>query len=126
MENKNPSPRRPRGAQPGNTNAVKHGFYSRNFHHLEAADLDIALLNNLDDEIALLRIIIRRVFEYTHADDQNSATWSTALGTLGAACIRLSHLLRTQKLLGGEGDKNASAVSQAIADIMKDRGFAQQ
>ncbi len=32
-----------RGGQPGNVNAVKHGFYSRRFHEIEAADQEAAL-----------------------------------------------------------------------------------
>jgi hypothetical protein len=54
---------RHRGAQPGNTNALKHGFYSARFSPLEARDLDVALRDGVEDEIALLRITIRRVFD---------------------------------------------------------------
>jgi hypothetical protein len=120
----NSSSKRSRGAQPNNTNAVKHGFYSRQFQHLESSDLDIALLNGLDDEIALLRVIIRRVFEYTNSADQNLETWSTALGTLGSAATRLAHLLRTQKLLGGQEENASSALSQALAEVTKELGLA--
>jgi hypothetical protein len=118
-----PSSKRSRGAQPNNTNAVKHGFYSRQFQHLETSDLDIALLNGLDDEIALLRVIIRRVFEYTNAADQNLETWSTALGTLGSAATRLAHLLRTQKLLGGQDKDYTSSLSQALSEVTKELGY---
>ena len=31
-------PKRPRGAQPGNTNALKHGFYAQRFSQLELAN----------------------------------------------------------------------------------------
>ena len=31
-------PKRPRGAQPGNTNALKHGFYSQRFSQLELTE----------------------------------------------------------------------------------------
>jgi len=120
---KNKDNKRPRGAQPNNTNAVKHGFYSRQFHHIETEDLDVALLNGLDDEIALLRVIIRRVFEYTNAQDQNLETWSTALATLGAAATRLAHLLRTQKLLGGKDSEYSSSLSQALTQVTKELGF---
>jgi hypothetical protein len=117
------SSKRARGAQPNNTNAVKHGFYSRRFDHLETSDLDIALLNGLDDEIALLRVIIRRVFDYTNSADQTLDTWSTALGTLGAASTRLAHLLRTQKLLGGKESDTASALSQALSEVTRELGL---
>jgi hypothetical protein len=58
-----PQPKRHPGAQPGNTNALRHGFYSRRFCRAEKDDLQRNLLNNLDDEIALLRVAIRRVFD---------------------------------------------------------------
>jgi len=45
-----------RGGQPGNVNAVKHGFYSRRFRELEAEDLDAALQNGLGDEIDMMRV----------------------------------------------------------------------
>jgi hypothetical protein len=118
------SPKRPRGAQPNNTNAVKHGFYSRQFHGLETQDLDSALLDGLEDEIALLRVIIRRVFDYSSSAEQNLETWSTALSTLGAAATRLAHLLRTQKLLGGEDSTSSAALSEALAAVTKELGLA--
>ena len=112
------------GAQPNNTNAVKHGFYSRRFDKLETSDLDIALLNGLDDEIALLRVIIRRVFNYSSSGKQDLATWSTALETLGAASTRLAHLLRTQRLLTGqEANGMSAALSQALTEVTKEFGY---
>jgi len=54
---------RSRGGQPGNANAVKHGFYSRKFRDLESQDLETALRDGLGDEIALMRVMIRRVFD---------------------------------------------------------------
>jgi hypothetical protein len=119
----NETNKRTRGAQPNNTNAVKHGFYSRRFDKLETSDLDIALLDGLDDEIAMLRVVIRRVFNYTHSVDQNLDTWSTALSTLGSAATRLAHLLRTQKLLGGADKDMSSALSQALSEVTKELGY---
>ena len=50
----NVNPKRKRGGQPCNTNALKHGFYSHRFNNLELADLGTALSDGLTDEIALL------------------------------------------------------------------------
>jgi hypothetical protein len=44
-------PKRSRGAQPGNTNALKHGFYSKRFSQLELTDLETALGDGLGDEV---------------------------------------------------------------------------
>ena len=119
-----PKVKRKRGAQPGNTNALKHGFYSHRFKNLEISDLDSALSDGLTDEIALLRVIIRRVFEYADTDAQDLDTWSTALNTLGAASTRLAGLLRTQQLIAGENTDVISVLSQAIGEVAHDLGLS--
>jgi len=122
-----------RGGQPGNVNAVKHGFYSRRFHEVEAADLEAALRDGLGDEIGLMRVMIRRVFEYANeeAGDLGSsgkspteclAAWTGTLSALGAASTRLAGLLRTQKLLGGNEDDALSALSLALGEVTRDFG----
>ena len=55
--------KRKRGGQPGNLNALKHGFYSRLFREPEIADLDtLAMLESVgvDDlrgEVVMMRPI---------------------------------------------------------------------
>lgn len=119
--------KRKKGGQPGNTNALRHGFYSRKFQELEAADLD-KIRAGLVDEIAMLRVSIRRVFDHSTdlaeaieeikrdlieksaTDGDNSQAFSklnvlsSALSTLGIATTRLAHMLRTQKFLDGGSD----------------------
>ena len=49
--------KRKRGAQPGNQNARKHGFYSKHLSPEQLQDFDDALfISSLDQEIALLRV----------------------------------------------------------------------
>ena len=45
--------KRNRGAQPGNVNALKHGFYSQQFRNGELADLDSFEDTNLQDNTAV-------------------------------------------------------------------------
>ena len=52
--------RRKRGGQPGNTNALKHGFYTKNFSLAECQGLEATKEIVLADEITLLRVLIRR------------------------------------------------------------------
>ena len=54
---------RSRGAQPGNLNAVKHGFYSAHFHQADLAAFETNTFTGLNDEIALLRLYIHRAVE---------------------------------------------------------------
>lgn len=60
----NPEKPRRRGAQPGNRNAVTHGFYSKVLPAQSDETLSEANeIEGLDEEIALLRYKIRRLEE---------------------------------------------------------------
>lgn len=109
--------KKPRGAPKGNTNALKHGFYSRHFRQLEAADLEFALSNGLQDEIAMLRVSLRRLFELSD-DADNPDDASKVLATLGLACTHLANMLRTQKILTGEEKSSDDAITLAIQQLM--------
>ena len=103
---------RKRGAQPGNTNALKHGFYSAQFSDLELTDLETALGDGLGDEIALLRVMIRRFSTaISQEKDLDLDEASDHLTTVGTAMVRLSGLLKADRMLSGSDD---SAVLQAI------------
>lgn len=111
------------GGQHGNWNAFKHGFYSKRYKPLELNDLNSALGDGLEDEIALLRVIIRRVFEYADdADKQNLDTWTRTLNTLGSAATRLAALIRTQQVVSGGGSSVLDLLSEAIGGISHELG----
>jgi hypothetical protein len=81
-----PSSHRP-GGQPGNSNALKHGFYARTFKPLHLAGYARSrAVTGLDQEIALLRLVILNLAE-------------PCLPALEASLARLSHLLKDQRLL---------------------------
>lgn len=109
-------PRRKPGGQPGNVNAWKHGFYSRRFKALELCDLDTILQNNLDDEIALLCVMIRRVFEFADSAAESLDDWQSALSTLGAASTRLAGLIRVQHLSSGSSQNIEDLLAEAIGE----------
>ena len=104
------------GAQPGNVNAWKHGFYSRRFKALEIRDLEAVLHNNLDDEIALLRVMIRRVFEFADKEAETLDDWESVLTTLGAASTRLAGLIRVQHLSTGKSQNIEDLLAEAIGE----------
>jgi len=111
-------PKRPRGAQPGNTNALKHGFYSQRFSQLELTDLESALGDGLGDEIALMRVLIRRFVDHIEAQpDLPLEETSIYLNTLGSNMTRLAGLLRADKFLTGSDD---STVMQAIHNALSE------
>jgi hypothetical protein len=115
MTDENPTPsKRRRGAPPGNLNALKHGFYSRNFGTMELKDLDAMLDSGLDSEINLLRVAMRRLLILT-AENTNVDTGIRLLTVLGSTATRLANLLRTEALLGG--DRKQSLYNQLVDAI---------
>jgi hypothetical protein len=92
-----PQPRK-RGAPRGNTNALKHGYYSRRFQRIELKDMQDGLLDHLNDEIALLRVTMRRVFEQADASNDR---WPETLDILARASSRPPSLVRVQTFIPG-------------------------
>jgi hypothetical protein len=111
--------KRKRGGQPGNINALRHGFYSSLFKPLEAKDLEDILSTGLEEEIAMLRVATRRALELAHDADDIDQTIK-ALGALGLASIRISRSLKAQKEIG-DGDLALDAISGVINEVLKER-----
>ncbi len=109
-----------RGAPLGNTNALKHGFYSRQFREIESADLD-AINANLEGEIAALRVWIRRSLEvFDGAEDPDVETQLKILAGLGNAFTKIANLTRAQQLLGGQTDDTLACLARALATVQAD------
>jgi hypothetical protein len=106
-----------RGAQPGNLNALKNGFYSRQFRELENADLG-RVSDGLKDEIRMLRVLIRRMFDLASGDDGDLEQMAGCLNALGMASTRLANLLRTDQKLSVDTSEFAGNLSQALAETI--------
>ena len=117
MPNSPASPRR-RGAPAGNLNAVKHGFYARQFHKADIRDLEDDQTGSLDSEIKLMRVFIRRVLESSDARLPFPQSIEL-LRALSLASIAINRLIRTQHLLR---DPNASLLElqNALASMIED------
>lgn len=93
--------KRKKGGQPGNQNALKHGFYSKVLDEAERLELETAHdIEGLDAEIAVLRVKIQSLLE---KDPENVKLLMTATSTL-------ARLLRTKYNLDksqGKGLKDA-------------------
>jgi len=113
--------KRKQGAQPGNLNAFKHGFYSKLFEPLDREDIENLLSMDLEEEIVMLRKATQHTFGLAcQVDDIDQAI--KVLGALGLASIRTSRLLKSQKALG-DGDQASSVVSNAINEVLKEWGW---
>ena len=114
--------RKPRGGQPGNNNALKHGFYARKFSRAELTDLDV-IMSTLADEIALLKVTARRLFDFASGIDDQEHTLDSFIavtGALGSIAIRIAHLTRTSKYLTGENNPLDAAFTLAIDGAVKE------
>jgi len=112
---------RKRGGQPGNRNALKHGFYSGKYKAIEDSELQTVLNQGLEDEISLLRVVMRRVFEYAGQSEKPAAeVWVSTLSALGVAATRLAGLLKAQKVIGGDGNEIAKTLAQALAEVNRE------
>lgn len=113
------SPRK-RGAQPANTNALRHGFYSRYLRQEELDDLDNYDMSSYASEVAMLRAAARRLLELGDGiDDLDKAM--ALLNTLGLAAYRVANMIYKNKMMSGEQDNPiSSTLSQALSEITKE------
>ena len=109
---------RSRGAQPGNNNALKHGFYSREFRNVELQDLDV-IECSLENEIAGLRVAGRRMMQLVESFDDPMKSVS-ALNMFGANCQRVARLLQVHATLSGGSNEVMAAISTALDDAWKE------
>ncbi len=87
-----------RGAQPSNTNAEQHGFYSRHQSAAEWSDSAQEETDSLASEIDALRVLIRRLQNSEKPEDAETDL-AAVLNCSLAASARLATLLRLQTLL---------------------------
>ena len=118
MPKKTSTPRR-RGAQPGNKNALRHGFYSAHFTGEEKTALDVISERDLESEIIMARVAARQMFKL-FKQEAVAALKAQLFDLLTTANVKLATLLRTQKFLRGEGASAADLLMQAITDIGAD------
>ncbi len=112
--------KRKRGGQKGNFNALKHGFYSRTMDKLEVGDMEAALGTDLDDLLALMKVLLRRVFDLSKEADQPEIMLSY-LGGCGMAAMRIIAILKAQRMFGkSPEDSTAMAINQALTEVMKE------
>jgi hypothetical protein len=111
-----------RGGQPGNTNAFKHGFYTKNFSLAERRGLEATEGVVLGDEIGLLRVLIRRFAEQIKGSQGVSLNETCQhLSVISEAMVRLASLLRTDRMLGGsECDTLAMHLENSMNSVLEE------
>ena len=110
-------PRKP-GAQPGNKNALKHGFYSCLFSSQEHLDIETNGQDGLDSEIAMLRIVTRRVLDLSSGVEDLETAFKL-LALLSLASRRIAAMQRVQVLLApSKSDDFRTIVDEAIDEAL--------
>jgi hypothetical protein len=90
---------RKRGAQPGNANAVQHGFYSRALPPTEWELHSSSAIDTLEWEIKALRVLINRLAAVQDQPDPEMKDPDAPFTTILSASHRLDTLLRIQNTL---------------------------
>jgi len=121
------------GAQPGNKNALKHGFYSKRFSEEEKERLNGQSATDVKSEIAFLRVCMDRLAQSmgmtlvegapadttTKSDEQ----YLKQLNTLSLMSQSLGTLIRTQHLIHGGKGEIEDAINSALEQIRLDMGI---
>lgn len=78
----------------------------------------------LADEINMLRLVIRRVFDSAGEVEMGMEQWSELLETLGRGAVRLATLMRSQKqMAGSQQSQIEAAFNQALAEVLAEKGL---
>ena len=112
-----PSPsasKRKPGGQPGNANALRHGFYAKSFTEAEMRRLDKDIEGEFIDEIALARTNAARLAELLK-DYRNMSLLDvvSASNALNNYLDRIQSLSRAQRFMY----RNQTTLEQALAEL---------
>jgi hypothetical protein len=115
-----PDPRKRRGGQPANHNALKHGFYSTLFKDRERTLLEQMQPADLSAEIELIRVTSARFLESLAAsrDPGDFEANLTALRLVNLSAQSIAMLLRVQAL-SGSLRKDMDKALEALEEVAK-------
>ena len=122
-----PTAKKARGGQAGNTNALKHGFYASLFNSAERRRLEKFDQAEIDDDITLLRVLIKRAAAAVlHPSPNAPLTLGQRLAALRVityASARLEKLQRTKLLLRGPvEDWREQVIGAALDELSEEIG----
>lgn len=123
--------RRP-GGQPGNKNALRHGFYSKRMNLDEMQRLDDQDPTDVQAEIALLRVCIDRLAEQLNLDEvtmhTKEGTWRDdhylkQFNTLALMMQSIATLARTHHLIYGKAGGVQDDIKDALEELRLEMGL---
>jgi hypothetical protein len=106
-----------RGAQPGNNNAFKHGFYSAAFEAEEARLLDGSSIDDLTAEIELIRVMNMRFLESLRSslEPLDRETQLSALRAVTLSAQAITGLTRLQNLRSSADERSDEIMRQLVS-----------
>ena len=115
--------KRKRGGQPGNLNALKHGFYTPRFQEGEIEELE-KLVDEIDlrSEINMMRVVGSRVMGKISSGATLEDIKTCAL-LLDRCAGRVGSLARLQQVITGKTDGLDNALHQALVEVAEELGI---
>lgn len=113
---------RRRGGQPGNTNAVKHGLYSRRFDPEEIEALS-GMQDGVKDEIEAVRVTLSRILEYLdtrrlYSDtDMDPEDFAAIMNLVTKNAATVGRLMQIDKALN---DSATVGIHQQLLDALEE------
>jgi hypothetical protein len=107
-----------RGAQPANSNALKHGVYSRHYTPEELLALDRDVVGSLKDELEILRLAIFDAADSVLAEPEDSLSFHdhvSAMNTVAVAVSRLENVIQVRMTAFGDPDRREQQVESMLA-----------
>jgi hypothetical protein len=105
-----------RGAPAGNKNALKHGYYSRDFPKTDLKDLEAVDIKGLIEEISLLHLHLRKLSEQT-CNVSSPAECLDLLSGLYLFIPRLNRLVKTQALITKQSSALLDECEKVLAEV---------
>jgi len=112
------SPPKKRGGQPANTNAFKHGVYSRYYTPEELLALDRDVAGSLKDELQILRLSIFDAAETVLKEPEDSLPFHdkvSAMNIIAVAVSRLESVIQVRMTAFGDPDRREQQVESMLA-----------
>jgi uncharacterized protein YjcR len=110
------------GAQPGNKNAQKHGFYSKQFTTDETKRLKSADLFSIESEIELINVFMDRLSKLVKLKELKEDELK-AVNTLSLMMQSKSTMIRTHYLTRGKGGSIETTMLEALEEIRIEMGL---
>jgi hypothetical protein len=109
-----------RGGQPGNTNAVKHGLYSRRFDPEEVEALS-GMQDGVKDEIEAVRVTLSRILDYLNGIDTSTMKaedYSAVVSLVAKNAATVGRLMQIDKALNDSANVGIHAqLLAALEDV---------